>query len=653
MSTIILTAGGAKPTGDVLTAGGATPPSGGSSGGSGATLTAINKTGSIVTRGQKVWINENAQTQGSSYSIENYASNSITNSSGVLSRSGTFAWRRGSLYAINADSATNIGSFSANAGYIKYGADNSVLLDVNRVDDKAQWTSSYTTLLGEDYFFAGGSGNSKIYKVDMSNGTILQTWTSTNSSTYLSSEGVKVGDYFYRLWSNSAYKCHLDDNGSIVYDGNFNYQNPYTGGGGIYAIGVTADNKYILCSQAQAYSNSTSKSFLNILEVVDDNTIRRLPQSEMPEDLQEFYSANGCYVFNPYTGILTAVTYNGTSYVVMKYENGTWTKLPIDLGIGEEPLKGSLTLSDDLTRACIAYGSTGSWYSYIINLETTSGYAAVPYRFYNVNENTITGYAGNDTEPNMEVIVGIASVPSVDNGGTGGGNYDPTTPPLEEVPFNDSYIDTNKIVSVGRVFNTDRNEPTAVDLANLTENSGFTQYSNSLFTSEDKSLADEFFIRFHLSDRVGDGNMKMQFIYLFGHNMASDGGNWWDETDRSDQFAIPFGFDSEWNYRTFGINTGFVTEDGYHCPNTRVDIGNDLPFGWNTVKVYFNNDIQMWCLAFGDNFSMEYSIPELPKVCKPYNLISLVDVAGYGDNCIDLAETGFKLNGEWVWRAVK
>jgi hypothetical protein len=92
----------------------------------------------------------------------------------------------------------------------------------------------------------------------------------------------------------------------------------------------------------------------------------------------------------------------------MKYENGSWTKLPIDLGVSE-PLKGSLTLSDDLTRCCVAYGSTGSWYSYIINLETTGGYSAVPYRFYNVNENTITGYAVNDAEIDTEVEVCVAS----------------------------------------------------------------------------------------------------------------------------------------------------------------------------------------------------------------------------------------------------
>lgn len=643
MSTIILTAGGAKPTGDVLTAGGATPPSGGSGGGSGATVTAINKTGSTITTGQKVWLNENAQTQGSSYQIENIASSAVANSSGVLSRSGTFAWRNNYLFSIGADSATNIGSFTGNASRVKYGINDSVFImdqyDSYRIDETIQFAVNYRYI--KDNYFA--SSVNEVVQLNVADGSLVSSLGKIGSMYY---SLFVINDKFYSVGS-SAYK--YTHNGTSFEQTQINITNGAT----FYPIDVTADNRYVIGATSDAYSNSTNPPMLRIIEVIDEDNLKMLTQSEMPADLQEFYSNDGNFVFNPYTGILTAVDYNGTSYVVMKYENGTWTKLTIDLGIGEEPLKGSLTLSDDLTRACIAYGSSGAWYSYIINLTTIEGYAAVPYRFYNVTENTITGYAGNDAETDGEVIVGIGSVPSVDNGGTGGGNYDPTTPPLEEVPFNDSYIDTDKIVSVGRVFNTDHNEPTAVDLANLTENSGFTQYSNSLFTSEDKSLADEFLIRFHLSDRVGDGNMKMQFIYLFGHNTASDGGNWWDETDRSDQFSMVFGFDSEWVYKTVGINTGFVDENGYHTPNTRVDIGGELQFGWNTIKMYYNNDIQSWVLAFGDNFSMEYGIPELPKVCEPYNLISLVENAGYGDNCVDLAETGFKLNGEWVWRATK
>ena len=39
---------------------------------------------------------------------------------------------------------------------------------------------------------------------------------------------------------------------------------------------------------------------------------------------------------------------------------------------------------------------------------------------YNINENTITGYAGNDASPDEEVVVGIASVPGSTPSVTGG-----------------------------------------------------------------------------------------------------------------------------------------------------------------------------------------------------------------------------------------
>lgn len=625
----------------------------------GEQVTAINKTGTVITTGQKVWLNENAQIQGSNYNLANL---SVTDASyvGLISRTGNFGWCANKLYSIGSDTATYISDLSTKNGYLfKYMDNGSVFKcygancqgQATRVDENAQYILDTAYPLSGNLFYRYTTGDytGNVQEINLNDGSVIKTYKVGYSSAKI--PWAVINGKIYTLESN-ARRWTLNEDLTTTQD-TYTFENATT----LYAAGTTIDNRYVIAATDEAFSVGAADSYLRLVEVIDENTLKCLTQSEMPEDLQEFYSKSCRMVFNPYTGILTVSAYGGLSYAVMKYENGTWTKLPVDLGLENYPnkfLQTVITVSDDLSRACVGIGATPyNLQPYIINLTSTSGYTAVPYRFYNVTENTITGYAGNETEADGEVIVGVGSVPSVNNGGNGGGNYDPTTPPLEEVPFNDSYIDTDKIVSVGRVFNTDRNEPTAVDLANLTENSGFTQYSNSLFTSEDKSLADEFLIRFHLSDRVGDGVIKSQFIYLFGHNTASDGGNWWDETDRSDQFAMMFGFDSEWNYRTVGVNVGFVDENGYHTPNTRVDIGGELQFGWDTIKMYYNNDVQSWVLAFGDNFANEYPIPELPKVCKPYNLISLVDVAGYGDNCIDLAETGFKLNGEWVYRCVK
>lgn len=641
---------------EILYAGGATPDtsSSGGSGGSGVTVTAINKTGATIFTGQKVWLNENAQTQGSSYEFD--SSSASTSKLAVIDTIGTFAYKNGKFYSINNESATYVGdsNSSTDLALIRYGADGSVFACGNRVariDSQAQWWSSD---LGY-YVESGWAVNSnKLLQFDMANGTVIKTLT-FGLNNMGDSECIKIGDYIYRLNGNARTKYLIDYDNLTLTSSSYTFTNvPYQYS--IYPLDKTADNKYILCNTEYNVSVGSNGSRLYIVEVLEDGNLRGLLQSEMPVDLQKWYSTACGYNFNPYTGILIVYEYQGSDYGIYRYEgNGTWTQLPIDLGIAENTsFRGAITISNDLSRACYNYYRSSGSYTYmpsvIVNLTTNQGYAAVPYRFYNVTENTITGYAGNDTEADGEVIVGIGSVPVIDNGG---GNYEPTTPQLEETVLDPNYVDTAKVLSVGRVFKNANNEPTAMDYATLTEDSGAIVYSDGSFNSEEKLVADEFVMKFYLSDRVGDEYMKNQFIYLFGHNTASDGGNWWDETDRSDQFAIVFGFDSEWNYRTVGVNTGFVDENGWHSPNTRVDIGGELQFGWNTIKMYYNNDVQSWVLAFGDNFSMEYSIPELPKVCKPYNLNEFVSNAGMGDNCVDLAETGFKLNGEWVWRAIK
>ena len=367
-----------------------------SSGGSSATtVTAVNKTGAVVTKGDKVWLNSNAKIMGSKYIIDD----SNYNYGIVMSRTGNFASNYTTLYSLGTDSATYIGDFLRSlSNVIKYLPDNSVFVGNNtRSDDTAQYTTSFTNLLGENYAFTGTSGDSKIHQFNIADGSIIQTWTSTNKNTYLSTEGVKVGNYFYRLVSNARYKYHLGDDGTIVYDGNFTYDNP--DGYSLYPLGVTADNKYIICNTA-----AVNDIYLRIVEVIDDNHFKCLTQSEMQADLQEFYSTS-CYVtFNRYTGVLTVAKNAGAAYAVVKYNNGVWNKLNVDLGIITK-FNTPITLSDDLSRACIQITEG----PYAVNLSTTSGFAAMPYRFYTNSEDTITGYALEDAQPDANFNAQVAA----------------------------------------------------------------------------------------------------------------------------------------------------------------------------------------------------------------------------------------------------
>lgn len=392
----------------------------GKGGGSGATVTAINKTGSTITAGSKVWLNENVQTQGSNYQIGT-AGNYQEFKMGAIDRTGLFGVYYSKFYSIGEDSATEAGTVSDsyfNMGSIKYMADNSIFANLNyayRFDGKAQWYLSYAIGLGDNIFI--NRSNYSIYQADMSNGSIINTFTNSDT-TYLNSEYslVKVGHNIYRVSGNAKYKWTINYDTNTITRSSYSFTNaPYQYD--MYPADVTADNKYILCGDSTtAYSNSGT--YLYMVEVLEDGNLKGLSQSEMPVDMQKWYSTKCGYVFNPYTGILTVYEYQGADYGIYRYEgNGNWTQLPIDLGTTEETkFCAPITVSDDLSRACYTHFSNynqGIKASVIVNLTTIEGYAAVLYRFYNVTENTITGYAGNDTEPNMEIEVSVAGQPSV------------------------------------------------------------------------------------------------------------------------------------------------------------------------------------------------------------------------------------------------
>ena len=75
---------------------------GGSSSGGGETLTAVNKTGATINKGDKVWLNDNARDGGTKFNVGKYR--------GLITRSGEAAWCDASTYSLDKDSATKIGN---------------------------------------------------------------------------------------------------------------------------------------------------------------------------------------------------------------------------------------------------------------------------------------------------------------------------------------------------------------------------------------------------------------------------------------------------------------------------------------------------------------------------------------------------------------
>lgn len=270
----------------------------------------------------------------------------------------------------------------------------------------------------------------------------------------------------------------------------------------------------------------------------------------------------------------------------------------------------------------------------------------------NITEETLTGYVEYNCIPEewTNVIVPAPIRQEGGEGGEGGGGIifeDPSSNPLDQGTAEDGYINLSDLEGVGTVFYNDRGESTATNQALLTDDSNGHDYINNFFASEDKSMADEFVTRFYLTPQ---NNGAMSYVYMFGQNSASDGGDYWDGTDRRNQFRLVMGTTEE-QTTLCAISTGYTNEEtGETWATDVVNLYNELPFGWNTIRLYFNDKTNHWHLAYGANLEYEQEIYDLPAIITPYNMREFLTSAGVSSNSVDLSATGFRKDGEWVWR---
>jgi len=362
----------------------------------GTQIAAINKTGAVINEGDKVWLNKNIKIQGSNYKVTN-SSNAYYND-GVLNRAGTFGCNANALYSFGESSAKWISNpFSISPTSVRYCADNSTFVFNSsgnmsvRIDEQNIFQLTSMTPIAEDWFYE--SNTNSIHKLNMKTGEIIET---LGTVPYFDDAAMTRINNTIHSFTGYAYS-YAYENGAFVQK-NRTIENSSV----FYPVAVTLDNKYIVASDQEYYSNRQYYAGgLRLVKVIDEFTFKVLSQSEMPAELQEWYNKDACVVFNQYTGVLTLSSYTANTYAMFKYENDIWVKLNLDLG--NIIPRSSLTVSDDLTRAFCRDSSTG--YTTIIDLVDLSGYMTVPYRAYNMSENTITGYAANTAGPDEQVKV--------------------------------------------------------------------------------------------------------------------------------------------------------------------------------------------------------------------------------------------------------
>ena len=401
--------------------------SSGGSGGGGATVTAVNKTGSTISTGQKVWLNDGGQVQGSSYQMYGSSGTStyylIYNN--VIDPTGQYGSNGSSIYSLTGTEATQIStSFSGSCSgfnYYFYDGENEALL-LSSVFSPADVQPSYYNLNNNNIYglvsmvvIPGYKSNycmpnsSTIQTFDYTTGNLSNAYTLTTPNTNYRRGSLVYLDVYktlYSIYGSSGKYWEITDDGLV--------EGTWTPSDNFYPIGCTQDCQYIICKSSFL---GGAEYNLRLLKVNSQLDIVALTQNEMPADLQDYYEARCSITFNAKTQILTCTKTNSSDYVVMQYSGGSWTKLNIDLSaeLTSYPYwRGCLFLSDDLSRASLNVGkvSNGAYYGRIVNLTAQTGYIAQNYATYNVNSDTITGYAAENAAMDASFTANVAGAVS-------------------------------------------------------------------------------------------------------------------------------------------------------------------------------------------------------------------------------------------------
>lgn len=384
------------------------------SAGGGAAVTAVNKTGAAISSGDKVWINSGSQVAGSQLAVNQVASGGVNGP--VIDPSGTFGWSANIKYSLTADTITKLGETPAGmkAGKVVYGADNSMFLHgdtgAQRCDSINQYSlGDFSNLIANGSYMLIGNGTGTLKKIDLNTGEVLKTYskTASNSGWYAS-----FGNIVYNIGGggSTAKKWTVDDETLSVTETSI----PFDNGSVMYPLGVTGDEKYIICGRNTQSTFSTA-GFVRIVERISEDHLKCLPENEMPADLQPYFGTKKGFIsFNPNNGIL-AVVVSPTDYVVMQYKNGVWHKLNIDLGYPEDTtgVTCGVSFSNDMNRCSIGYKATSTGtntQARFVNLTTVTGYVAVPYKPSNISAETVTGFAKGAASVDGSFEASVASV---------------------------------------------------------------------------------------------------------------------------------------------------------------------------------------------------------------------------------------------------
>lgn len=365
---------------------------------SGDEVTAINYSGTSISAGDKVWLNEKANVSASATRVNNASGITYT-----MDTSGNFVYyRRGSYYYkydISLNSASEISTYmTEGTGDYPYYYDeyNNIFcrekcLNGNGISDIAMMCNQ------DDYaieYKTTSSYGYNLYKIDKENNfNIIKTWSISSNvgSTYSYSRLYTIiGNKLYAKTDNFNGQIGTIDNGlsSITMENRTDNFKTY----GI--VCSTLDNKIAIgVNKSTDGSNYKGWNGIKLLNINNDYTIGSEFVSSNSE-LNNLLSLSPLYfTFNRETGILCISKYlslDSSTYGMFKYENGDFTTIPLSLnntsGQTWNTDNNLMFTSNDLSKIQFS--------NILFKLQQTADgtYKAIPYS-YAMGQQTLTGVA--------------------------------------------------------------------------------------------------------------------------------------------------------------------------------------------------------------------------------------------------------------------
>lgn len=390
----------------------ATVSSGGSGGGDGATVTAVNKIGAAITSGDKVWLNPYALT------AEQICSTSYSNVQTYLMADNPnkvySMWNSGGLYVATINEDNTLSSFTlAFSVYTPY---------IWRIDENNDGIMD--NIYGAYYNFSNDTGkiyqprsDSQYYRINRyfvlynnvheiikldDEQNVVMTYTTASGSSVVTNNPIIAIDETTLIGSSGTYLQIVKLN---------NTDSTYTATKTMFQstsiVGYFPQANMILASTANDIDN------FGLLKCYrwTGETLEEISPDELPSGLASCYTVSSKVFCNAYTNIITAFQQDEKKLIAYQYINGQWVDIsPVipdlpDYGT-TQATQAIFSISADNTRAVYNGKAPSTNRLHIYNLTSVNQYAAVPY--LSTNSDSVTGYAAEDAAIDASFTANVA-----------------------------------------------------------------------------------------------------------------------------------------------------------------------------------------------------------------------------------------------------